>query len=403
MSENKVDLLLDSGAFGAWSRKDPIDLDRYIEYLQQHEDLFFGYVNLDVIVGSLGKARTFTELNDGARVGYENLGKIKKHGLRPIPVYHQNENLEWLARMIEDGEPYIGLSSAKDLWAKQQREWLDEMFSLLTDDMGRPLIKTHGFGITNPDLVKRYPWYTVDSTTWSLCAGYGQIIVPGYVNGEPDYLGKSLRIVVSGVAHRAASNQSRQFEGLVHLKSNKYHDHCKKFLEEVCGVSVTEVRYGTTIRRRCMLHYFMGLMNNLKNVRYGGEKNRQTGLLSHIGGEKRVRKAVERLKPVKIAKPIIMFATTLSREWSKIMNEVGANTRLLSYYELKGRKPGTIEKYVHNGTLGEYKALKPKGSKYNTEHYRNHRRLSLANRMEKGEYDAETGLVRDIANGRPRA
>lgn len=393
----KVELLLDSGAFSAWSRKEPIDVYKYIDYLKKHEDLLHGYVNLDVIVGKLGVRRTFKELDEAARIGYENLNTIKKAGLRPMPVYHQHESLNWLARMIEDGEQYIGLSSAKDLWAKQQREWLDEMFSLLTDSKGRPLIRTHGFGITNPDLVKRYPWYTVDSTTWSLCAGYGQIIIPQYNNGVWDYLGQSLRIVVSGVEHRSAGNQMRQFEGFVHVKSKEYEEVCKAFMRDVCGVSVTEARYGTTMRRRCMLHYFMGLANALTDVRYTDNKHK--GLMSHTGPELRVREALEKRKAVAIGNPKIMFASTLSREWSKLMNDVGADTRLLSYYELKSRPPGTLMKYVSLGAIGSYVKSKPRDKK--SMHYRNYRRLHIADRMEKGTQDGTHSPVGKAETRRP--
>jgi|SRR5262252_6628889 len=36
----------------------------------------------------------------------------------------------------------------------------------VTDDKGWPLRKLHGFGVGALELIQRYPWYSVDSTSW---------------------------------------------------------------------------------------------------------------------------------------------------------------------------------------------------------------------------------------------
>jgi hypothetical protein len=44
--------------------------------------------------------------------------------------------------------------------------------------------KTHGFAMTSPDMLHRWPWFSVDSTSWVLYGRYGVICVP--LNGRYD-------------------------------------------------------------------------------------------------------------------------------------------------------------------------------------------------------------------------
>ena len=44
-----VDVFLDSGAFSAWTRGMEIDIQKYIEFIKQNQDIITVYANLDVI------------------------------------------------------------------------------------------------------------------------------------------------------------------------------------------------------------------------------------------------------------------------------------------------------------------------------------------------------------------
>jgi uncharacterized protein Usg len=71
-------------------------------------------------------------------------------------------------------------------------KWLDRLWgNILTDKKGRPLIKVHGFGLTTASLMTRYPWYSVDSTSWLMAAASGSI----YYH-SPDW-----RIVLKAIAY----------------------------------------------------------------------------------------------------------------------------------------------------------------------------------------------------------
>lgn len=370
--ENKVQLMLDSGVFSAWNRGGEINIKDYIQYLKDNRHLLFCYVNVDKIPGKFGQRKTMEQVEDSAKVGYGNLQTIKGHGLNPMPTFHQGERFYWLERMLSDGERYIGLATAKDQQPNEQARWLDSVFSLITDAQGRPLIKTHGLGVTNTALLLRYPFYTVDSTTWLLTPGYGTIIVPVYEGGKPNYLRKPVRIPISGVAHASSSGQKKQFENLGPMTQEAV----LRFLHEVVGCTITEARYGTGVRRRAVLMYFMELVKHIKDVRFRHHGHNHAVVMTN--------KTLGIKKPETFDCLTIMYATALSTEFSHILNEAGATTRLLSYWELRDKPADTLARYVGTGTAtGPYVKEAPKANW--GEAHLNFRRLKLLQRTEQDE------------------
>lgn len=371
---NKVQLMLDSGVFSAWNRGGEINVKEYIRYIKDHKEYLWVYVNVDKIPGKFGEKRTNAQVEDSAKVGYDNLQIMKGHGLDPMPTFHQGERFYWLERMLKDGDRYIGLATAKDLRPNEQARWLDQVFSILTNSKGQPLIKTHGLGVTNTQFLLRYPFYTVDSTTWLLTPGYGQIIIPAYEAGKPNYLRQPVRIPISGVEQASASSQKKQFENLgPTTQAAIIH-----FLETVVGCSIPQIRYGTGWRRRAVLLYFMELVKHINEVRF-----------THHGPSMLNVRTKLPHKPESIPHPTIMYATALSTEFSHILNTANANTRLLSYWELRDKPSETLVKYVTTGRhSGQYIKKAPKTNW--KEAHLNYRRLNLLNRLEQDDNGATT-------------
>lgn len=365
---NLVKLFLDSGAFGAWSRGKEIDVRDYIRYIKENEKFIWHYVNLDVIPGKFGhRDNSQAEIERSAQGSYKNQQKMKDKDLSPIPVFHQGERMHWLERYLADGEGYIGLSANKFVRIDEQRKWLDMCFNILCDKEGRPLVKTHGFALTAFRLLTSYPWYTVDSTTWSLTPGYGQIIIPAYIKGKFDYLHEPVRIAISGVTHKSVSSQKKQFENLGEAQRAAV----TKFLRETVGVDITQTRYGTNERRKAMLMYYINLCKALRAVKFTGARARIFGPDHHIDTSK-----MKALPPFNLT---LTLATSLNREWSELMTSVGANCRLLSYWEMQSRDNDVLQQYVKEGTHGKYQRarMRPDWS----ETYLNRRRLALHSRV----------------------
>lgn len=182
--KNKVELFLDSGAFSAWSQGVSIDIYEYIGFIKKHLDVIHVYVNLDVI--------------GNAEATWKNQKIMEKEGLRPLPVYHYGEDEKWLKRYLRQGYEYIGLGGFVEVSSRAQMRWLDRIFSrYLTDDRGYPKVKVHGFGLTSLSLLFRYPWYSVDSTSWVMTSRMGSIYVPRRRAGKWIYDENSWRITVS--------------------------------------------------------------------------------------------------------------------------------------------------------------------------------------------------------------
>lgn len=270
---NKVRLMLDSGAYSAWIKNEELSIDKYIMYIKKYQSLIDSYVCLDRIPGKPGVAPTQSEGEEAAQETYNNFRKMRDAGLDPIPVFHQGERFDWLERYLVDEKcTYIGLATDKMLDAKTRRvrvNWLDQVFTRLTDDRGVPIVQTHGFAITTIPLLTRYPWTTVDSTTWSLVGSFGFIFVPPYVGGKPDYTRNPITIHMS---HRTELARITRKHGYINAKrfagDGKKYDQLgpmmqqciKHFVEVECGEDINEMRYDDNARRRVVIHYMRRLV-----------------------------------------------------------------------------------------------------------------------------------------------
>lgn len=163
-------MLLDSGAFSAWNTGKPIDLDEYIEYILLNREHVDAYINLDVIPGNPGKTPTPAEVELSAEESWKNFEYMESSCLSPLPVFHQGERFYWLKKMVDHGCKYICISPANDRSTEQKIQWLDKVFDYLCDEHGDCPVHTHALGVTSADIMFRYPWHSVDSTTW-LAAG----------------------------------------------------------------------------------------------------------------------------------------------------------------------------------------------------------------------------------------
>lgn len=169
-------LLLDSGAFSVWNssnpNEEPIDLKAYIEYCRHYDKVVDFIANLDVIPGERNRPPTPDEVEASAALGLENYkamiaGGVPKEKL--IHTFHQGENWKWLELMVNEMKlPYIALSPANDSTQEEKMAWLHQCMPRVTDSKtGCPIVKFHGFAATGFEMMKEFPWFSVDSGTWA--------------------------------------------------------------------------------------------------------------------------------------------------------------------------------------------------------------------------------------------
>ena len=128
---------------------------------------------------------------------WKNQEEMERRGVNPLPCFHYGEPLDLLRHYVEHYE-YITIGGMVPISTVQLKIWLDDIWrDILCDESGRPRTKVHGFGLTSLPLMMRYPWYSVDSSTWVQWAANGMILIPTRT-GQLDVSNKSSRRKIAG-------------------------------------------------------------------------------------------------------------------------------------------------------------------------------------------------------------
>lgn len=170
MRADGAQVFLDSGAFSAWNMGATIDLPKYCRYIQENEDIIRkddGTIMASVLDGIGDPLQT-----------YRNQLEMEARGVRPLPCFHFGEDERYLEFYIAN-YPYITLGGMVGKTVEQLITWLDRIWEkYIIDGAGRPKTKLHAFGITSVRVMERYPWYSVDSSSWIQFGAYGSMFTP---------------------------------------------------------------------------------------------------------------------------------------------------------------------------------------------------------------------------------
>lgn len=149
-------------------------VDSYAKYLQEKQSVFDVAVNVDVIFQPEMSWKVQKYLEDNYK-------------LNIIPVVHFGAEDKWL-KLYMDNYEYIGLGGmGQEVSKLAYMKYGDRTFKTLCDDKGWPLRKTHGFALTSIDIMLRYPFYSVDSSTWLIGEKFGLLLIPKGKRGKYDY------------------------------------------------------------------------------------------------------------------------------------------------------------------------------------------------------------------------
>lgn len=207
----------------------------------------------------------------------------EEHGLYPVPVVHGGTPLRYLHRYLEEPKKYpiIGLGGLAG-GIRPFIKWVDEAFYDICPRSNRylPTVKVHGFAVTSWEFMVRWPWWSVDSTSWIKYAAYGWILVPPLTNGKFDYHLPPLQINMSRKPtprmHRSLRNKGKSPR---QQKDNHYDNTSKLVRERVdlwlkhLGISmgafeaedIVEDGVSSSFRARAIvnLHYFKNLEESM--------------------------------------------------------------------------------------------------------------------------------------------
>lgn len=170
MRADGAQVFLDSGAFSAWNMGATISLPKYCNYIQENEDIIRkddGVIMASVLDGIGDPLQT-----------YRNQLEMEARGVRPLPCFHFGEDERYLEFYLAN-YPYITLGGMVGKTVEQLITWLDRIWErYIIDGSGRPKTKLHAFGITSVRVMERYPWYSVDSSSWIQFGAYGSMFTP---------------------------------------------------------------------------------------------------------------------------------------------------------------------------------------------------------------------------------
>lgn len=257
-----VSLMLDSGAFSAWTKKESIDVEDYGKFLQKHGNDFDLIVNLDVIPGEFGqKAVPYDEMIQSIEQGWYNYHRLVEMGIpkkKLIHVFHQGEPFSYLEKMVNEME-YIGISPANDRTTSEKKVWLDECMRYVLNGNGKPLVKFHGFGMTSLHLIWRYPWFSIDSTTWVLVGAMGGLLIPKTKFGRFTYRESP---IILPVTMKNQPKEKKHYFNLSEIEQSKVHRYLKDR-----GFDIKKVQDDGMERDRANMQFFLDLEQTLENTK----------------------------------------------------------------------------------------------------------------------------------------
>lgn len=184
---------LDSGSFSLWTRAEA--------YAKQYGGSEWDYYDTQDFWDFIDGYAAFIKKYDYAIDYYSNMDAIpnpklswrnqkyleQSHNLTPVPVVHYPCDIKHLMKYVDKGYEYISLGGMVGSLRKPAVDgWLDRIFRYLCDTPDHcPRAKIHGFGVTRHQLLIKYPWYSVDSASWTKLGGLGgAILVPQKKKGH---------------------------------------------------------------------------------------------------------------------------------------------------------------------------------------------------------------------------
>lgn len=161
-------VIIDSGAFTAFTTGKVIKPQDYgkwaLGFKDRWEDKmsFLRFMNLDVI--------------GDQDASWINQLILEKMGINPIPIVTYGADLKHLHRAINNYD-YIALGGLVPYSNQKQKlqVWLDKCFKLIVAKFKHTGVmpKVHLLGITTDWVLKRYPCYSSDSSSWVTCLRFG--------------------------------------------------------------------------------------------------------------------------------------------------------------------------------------------------------------------------------------
>lgn len=158
------EIMLDSGAYSAWTKGKGIALTDYMKYIEENKEYISNYFSLDVIGDS--------------QMSYRYWQIMKEKGYKPIPVFHYNSH-EMFLELYRNQTDFIGLGETVP---EKDKNKVSEWVRLLSWQY--PEVRFHLLGSSSRKIIDHCDMYSCDSSTWFMMA----------INGYPKHIKGTSRI-----------------------------------------------------------------------------------------------------------------------------------------------------------------------------------------------------------------
>lgn len=156
------DFLLDSGAF------------TFMQQQKKNKNTALNwetYLNAYIRFINKFNINNFFELDIDSLVGYEKVKELRQRlenetGKKCIPVFHKSRGLDEWKKMCQEYD-YVAIGTIHEYNKRP------DILAALLHIASYYNTKVHGLGFTRFELLKKLPFYSVDSTTWICGARYG--------------------------------------------------------------------------------------------------------------------------------------------------------------------------------------------------------------------------------------
>lgn len=175
----KGKLLIDNGEFTFHRKGGSLDIDEYIKWLNDNDELIDYAIALDSIPGKWGQPRTSEDVRISAEKTWENFLYMRSKMKSPdkaLPVFHMGESFDNFERFLQFPDlKYMCISGMKDLTNKQREAWYEKCFYLVSK-YKRQDMKFHCLGSATIQNAVKFPFTSMDATSWIMTGSNGSVL-----------------------------------------------------------------------------------------------------------------------------------------------------------------------------------------------------------------------------------
>ena len=174
----KGKIMIDSGAFTAWSKNIEIDEDKYIKFINKWDKYVYLFGQIDVIPTKKAHSKQIEKCCEETWKNYLYMYERINSPKKLLYTFHYGEPIKFLKQALswkdknESQMEYIALGGLVGKTTEQREKFLNTCFKIIKDSPN-PNIKVHGFGVSTLELWLKYPFASCDSFSASQSANYG--------------------------------------------------------------------------------------------------------------------------------------------------------------------------------------------------------------------------------------